>query len=89
MLMVLEQILENAGITPSSSKTYSLSAMNTALENAFGAPVILQCDDTNVIYEIYYGFNVQGSIQRGTFVPTEQTGSTTNCPSTVKYPPKS
>ena len=82
------QILKNAWITPSSNKTYSLSAMNTALENAFGAPVILLCDDTDVVYQIYYTFNMQGSVQRGTFVPTEPTGSTTNCPDMVKYPPK-
>jgi len=80
--------LANAGITPSSSKTYKLSAMNSALESAFGAPVVLLCQDTNVVYEIYYGFNVKGSLQNGTFVPTTSTGSSTNCPSTVKYPPK-
>jgi ribonuclease T2 len=85
---MISQILANAGITPSSSQSYALSDMNTALENAFGAPVILQCENTDVVYEIYYGFNVQGSVQKGTFVPTEQTGSTTNCPDTVQYPPK-
>lgn len=62
--------------------------MNAALESAFGAPVVLLCDDTNVVYEIYYGFDIQGSLQQGTFVPTANTGSKTNCPSTVKYPPK-
>jgi ribonuclease T2 len=84
----LTQWLADAGITPSSSKTYQLSAMNSALESAFGAPVILQCDDSDVVYEIYYAFNVNGSLQTGTFEPTTNTGSTTNCPSTVKYPPK-
>jgi ribonuclease T2 len=62
--------------------------MNSALESAFGAPVILLCQDTNVVYEIYYAFNVKGSLQGGTFEPTTDTGSKTNCPSTVKYPPK-
>ena len=62
--------------------------MNAALESAFGAPVILRCEDTNVVYEIYYAFNVLGSLQNGTFEPTTNTGSTTNCPSTVQYPPK-
>lgn len=82
------QWLANAGITPSSSTTYKLSAMNSALESAFGAPVILLCDDSDVVYEIYYAFNVNGSLQTGTFEPTTNTGSETNCPSTVKYPPK-
>jgi len=80
--------LANAGITPSSSKTYKLSAMNSALESAFGAPVVLLCENTNVVYEIYYGFHIDGSLQNGTFKPTTSTGSKTNCPATVKYPPK-
>jgi ribonuclease T2 len=75
---MISQILANAGITPSSSQSYALSDMSTALENAFGAPVILQCDKTDAVYEIYYGFNVQGSVQKGAFVPTEQTRGTTN-----------
>jgi ribonuclease T2 len=62
--------------------------MTSALESAFGAPVVLLCEDTDVVYEIYYGFHVQGSVQNGTFVPTANVGSTTNCPSKVKYPPK-
>lgn len=62
--------------------------MNAALESAFGAPVILLCEDTNVVYEIYYAFNVDGTLSDGTFVPTTGTGSSTNCPSTVQYPPK-
>jgi ribonuclease T2 len=82
------QTLANAGITPDADNSYALSDINDALEKAFGAPVVLQCEDMNVVYEIYYGFNVQGSIQKGNFVPTAQTGSSTNCPDTVMYPPK-
>ena len=62
--------------------------MNAALESAFGAPVVLLCENTNVVYEIYYAFNVNGSLQDGTFVPTSNVGQGTNCPSTVKYNPK-
>ncbi|CZR60563.1 related to Ribonuclease Trv [Phialocephala subalpina] len=80
--------LANAGITPSDSQTYSLSDMQSALESAFGAPVILLCQDTNVVYEIYYAYNVQGSVQDGTFVPTSNVGTTSNCPATVQYPTK-
>jgi ribonuclease T2 len=86
--LTIVQTLAKAGITPDADNSYQLSDMNNALEQAFGAPVVLLCEDTNVVYEIYYGFNVQGSIQKGTFVPTAQTGSDTNCPSTVMYPPK-
>ena len=61
--------------------------MNAALEAAFGAPVILLCDD-EVVYEIYYGFYTQGPVNNATFIPTSNTGSTSNCPATVQYPPK-
>ena len=89
MLKKYNQWLANAGITPSSSQTYSLSDMNAALEAAHGAPVILLCQNTDVVYEIYYGFNVQGSLQSGTFEPATSTGSSTNCPDQVQYLPKS
>jgi len=62
--------------------------MNSALEDAFGVPVILLCQDTDVVYEIYYGFNTEGPLQDGNFIPSVNTGSTTNCPDTVKYLPK-
>ena len=62
--------------------------MNSALESAFGAPAILLCDDSDVVYEIYYAFNLKGSVQDGTLEPATNTGSETNCPSTAKYPPK-
>lgn len=87
-ILIIPQTLANAGITPDADNSYQLSDMNDALEQAFGAPVVLLCEDTNVVYEIYYGFNVQGSIQKGKFVPVAQTGSETNCPDTVMYPPK-
>lgn len=62
--------------------------MQSALESAFGAPVILLCQNTNMVYEIYYAYHVQGSLQEGTFIPTANVGSSSNCPKTVKYPLK-
>lgn len=82
------QWLSNAGITPSSSKTYKLSALTSALESAFGAAPVLLCEDTDVVYEIYYCFNTQGPLNNATFIPAACTGSSTNCPSKVSYPPK-
>lgn len=37
---------------------------------------------------MYYGFEVRGSLQAGQFVPIDVSGSS-NCPSTVRYVPKS
>lgn len=61
--------------------------MESALESAFGAPVVLLCE-SGAVYEIYYAFNVLGNVQSGTWEPTENLGEGTNCPSTVKYLPK-
>jgi ribonuclease T2 len=63
--------------------------MNSALESAFGAPVVLLCENSNEVYEIYYGFFLQGDVETGTWVPTANQGEGTNCPSSVKYLPKS
>jgi ribonuclease T2 len=83
------QWLSDAGITPSSSKTYTSSAIQSALENQFGHPVTLMCS-SGALNQIYYTFNVQGSVQSGTFVAVDPLGQTSNCPSSgIKYLPKS
>jgi ribonuclease T2 len=63
--------------------------MNSALESAFGAPVVLFCENSDEVYELYYAFYLQGDVATGTWVPTSNVNSPTNCPSTVKYLPKS
>ncbi|KAI0485052.1 ribonuclease M [Xylariaceae sp. FL0804] len=83
--------LSAAGITPSSSATYKLSAIQSALSAQHGGEsVYLGCDDDE-LYQVYYYFNVYGSVADGEFVPTSpDDGDTGNCPSTgVKYLPKS
>ncbi|KAK8243544.1 ribonuclease T2-like protein [Phyllosticta capitalensis] len=82
--------LAAAGITPSSSKTYSLSTIQSALKAAHGEGVALLCEGSGrkTFYQVYYGFEVRGSLQAGQFVPIDVSGSS-NCPSTVRYVPKS
>lgn len=80
--------LQDAGITPSTSKTYSLSAIQSALSSKHGNQVYIECSD-NALSSVYYYFNVRGSLQSGTFVSAPVQGSDTDCPSTgIKYPPK-
>lgn len=83
------QILSDAGITPSNTKTYTSAAIVAAIEDVFGyAPVIL-CD-SSVLYQIYYGFYVTGPLQNADFVPSTVTGDSSNCPASgVSYPIKS
>jgi hypothetical protein len=63
------QTLEAAGITPSSSKTYTLKAIQAAFVNSFGYDVYVDCS-SSTLSQVYYTFNVKGSVQTGTFVPT-------------------
>ncbi|KAF7318643.1 Ribonuclease T2 [Mycena chlorophos] len=79
--------LADAGITPSSSKTYTLAELNAAVENAWGFEPAFQCDGSSLDGVFYY-FQLQGSVIDGTFFPrTAFTDST--CPSSgIKYTPK-
>ncbi|KAH6611815.1 ribonuclease Trv [Boeremia exigua] len=80
--------LLNAGITPSSTKTYTNAAITAALKAKFGATPILTCT-SGALNQIQYAFNVRGSVANGNFVPVNPTGTSGNCPSTgIKYLPK-
>lgn len=80
--------LEDAGITPSSSETYSLDRVRGALSRRHGADVTLGCRG-KVLNEVWYHFNVRGSLQGGEFVASAPDGTKGKCPSTVQYRPKS
>ena len=83
------QWLAAAGITPSSSATYTSAAIQSALQAKHGHPVTLGCSK-GALNEIWYHYNVQGSVQSGTFQPADPDGSKSTCPGTgVKYLPKS
>ncbi|CEJ93907.1 Putative Ribonuclease Trv [[Torrubiella] hemipterigena] len=79
--------LAAAGITPSTSKTYSLSTIQDVLTKKHGAAVTLKCKN-KVINEVWYHYNVRGSLQTGQFVAAAPDGVKGNCPSTVQYKPK-
>ncbi|KAJ4392269.1 Ribonuclease T2 precursor (RNase T2) [Gnomoniopsis smithogilvyi] len=82
-------ILANAGITPSSSKTYTSAAIIAAIKAEFGFAPVISCSSSE-LYQIYYGFYAVGSLKDADFVPSTIVGQTSNCPSTgVKYLPKS
>ncbi|KAL8725444.1 MAG: hypothetical protein Q9166_007338 [cf. Caloplaca sp. 2 TL-2023] len=80
--------LSAAGIAPSSIKTYTSAEIAAALAKPRGVQVAIQCRNGE-LDEIWYFFNVRGSVQTGDFVPTEPDGAKSNCPATgVKYLPK-
>ncbi|KAI9743788.1 MAG: ribonuclease T2-like [Claussenomyces sp. TS43310] len=81
--------LSDAGIVPSSSATYTSADIQAALKKGFGYEVTIGCS-SGALDEIWYSYDVKGSIQTGTFVPTSPDGSKSTCPSSgVQYPPKS
>lgn len=83
------QWLSDAGITPSSSATYTTAQIQAALsKNHGGKNVYLGCQ-SGALTEIWYFFNVAGSVQTGNFEPSDLVGSASTCPSTgIKYLPK-
>jgi ribonuclease T2 len=81
--------LSAAGVVPSSTKTYTLSAIQAALTSQFGYAVTVNCNSNKELDELWYHYNVQGSVQSGTFQPATPVGSGSTCPSTgIKYLPK-
>lgn len=79
--------LENAGIVPSSSKTYSATDITTALTKVTGQVPIIDCD-SGALSEVYYGFYADGPLGNGKFVPTVVAGASSSCSGNVKYLPK-
>ncbi|KAH8588132.1 ribonuclease T2-like protein [Bisporella sp. PMI_857] len=80
--------LANAGIIPSTTVTYTFAEIQAALTLAHGFPVTISCT-SGALDQIWYHYNVLGSVQTGEFVPTSPDGSKSGCPDTgVKYIPK-
>jgi ribonuclease T2 len=83
------QWLSEAGITPSASATYSSADIQSALKAKHGKEVTIGCKN-GALDEIWYHYNVQGSIIGGNFVAADPDGTKSTCPDTgVKYLPKS
>lgn len=76
--------LSDAGIEPSDSATYDLEDVQRALEDKHGAEVTLGCKGKN-LNEVWYHYNVRGSVQTGEFVAAEPDGTKGPCPSKVRY----
>ncbi|KAH8099754.1 ribonuclease T2 [Cristinia sonorae] len=82
------QFLADAGITPSTSKTFSLSTLTDALKSATGVTPALDCS-SGAINQISWYFNLKGSLLDGEFVPIDAPKKGSCASSGLKYPPKS
>ncbi|KAJ5727490.1 hypothetical protein N7493_005310 [Penicillium malachiteum] len=81
------QFLADAGIVPSSRQTYAREDVENALAKGHGAPVTIRCR-RGAFNEIWYHFNIAGSLQSGKFVTSDPDGPKSNCPAKVRYPLK-
>ena len=75
---------------PSSTTTYAESDIQSALSAVTGSEVVLGCT-RGKLNQAWYSFNVKGSVQTGTFVPTSPAGKggRGTCPSQgISYLPK-
>lgn len=81
--------LAAAGITPTTSKTYTTAQIQSAIQaKRPGVSVTLGCK-SSALNEIWYHYDVRGSLQTGTFVPANPDGTKSTCPATgIKYLPK-
>ncbi|KXJ92548.1 ribonuclease T2-like protein [Microdochium bolleyi] len=82
--------LKQAGIVPSSTKTYTRAEIQTALKKHHqGHDVIINCNKNKELNELWYHYNAFGSVVNGRFVPVDPVGSPSTCPETgIKYLPK-
>ncbi|KAM3508471.1 hypothetical protein MY11210_006712 [Beauveria gryllotalpidicola] len=81
------QWLADAGIEPSDSKTYDAAQIQSVLAKQHGAEVTLRCSK-DLIYEVWYHFNVRGSLQDGEFVAAAPEGVKRKCTGQIRYAPK-
>ncbi|RFU31258.1 hypothetical protein B7463_g5050, partial [Scytalidium lignicola] len=80
--------LADAGIVPSSSATYTAAEIQAAIRAAFGFEATIQCS-SGALDEIWYSFDVLGSVVTGTFQPATPVGQSSSCSSSgIKYLPK-
>lgn len=83
--------LNDAGVYPSFVRRWKRSVIEDALQKVTGKKVVLGCQRGGALNEIWYGFNVRGSVQGGEFVAADPEGKSfkTRCPEEgVRWLPK-
>ncbi|MCJ1231190.1 ribonuclease T2-like [Toensbergia leucococca] len=83
------KFLAMAGIYPSTTTTYTFNQIQSALRQARGVNATFQCTSKGELDEMWYTFDIRGSVQTGQFVATEPVGEASSCNATgIKYLPK-
>lgn len=83
------KILAAHDIVPTTHRNYTLDQIQGALRHATGFNATIVCDVTHHFTEVYYHYNIYGSLIDGKFVPTASDGGASSCPTTgIQYVPK-
>lgn len=70
------KFLTEAGIFPSETETFTVEQFQDAISpHVGGHEVYLGCDHHNALFQVYYYFNVKGSVATGMFTPISDFGS--------------
>lgn len=83
--------LAEGGVYPSFVRRWNRSVIEDALRKMTGKEVVLGCRRGGVLNEIWYGFNVRGSLQGGNFEAADPVGKSlkTRCPEEgIRWLPK-
>lgn len=80
--------LANAGIVPSNTAVYTKSSVLAALKAQTGYEPYLGCH-SGALNEVWYFFNVKGSLIDGIFEHAAIVGKTGTCGTSLRYLPKS
>ncbi|KAL8967810.1 MAG: hypothetical protein Q9197_005225 [Variospora fuerteventurae] len=70
--------LAEAKILPSTTATYSAKEIEKALAKPRKVDVTIQCNKNGELDEIWYFYNVRGSLQSGEFVPSDPGSHSSN-----------
>ncbi|ODQ82308.1 hypothetical protein BABINDRAFT_178650 [Babjeviella inositovora NRRL Y-12698] len=80
--------LKAAGITPSTTQTYTKLQIEAALTKNYGHSVYISCDSSNALNEVWYFYHVQGSIMNQNFVSIDSLNTSGCSASGIKFLPK-
>ncbi|MCJ1432781.1 ribonuclease T2-like [Xylographa pallens] len=81
------KFLADAGIVPSATKNYTSAEVLAALNKPRGVNASIECYHGQ-LDEVYYFYDVAGTIAEGKFVPQNPVGESSDCPASLQYLPK-
>ncbi|KAG9020721.1 ribonuclease T2-like, partial [Tulasnella sp. UAMH 9824] len=83
------EFLASAGIKPDRNKVHSIDELESAFKETYGFIPSLGCNSSGALTQIFYYFNLKGTITDGTLVPIDAPARGDSCKETgIRYLPK-